>query len=49
MHREEMPRFCAVCSTEGDKPLREKKRATDIRSAIIREICNGGYPLRDDP
>ena len=32
-----------------DKTLREKKRATDIRSAIIRDICSGEYPLRENP
>ena len=44
-----MPRFGAVCSTEWDQPPREKKRATEIRSAIIRDIFSGGHPLGDNP
>ena len=37
---------CADYSTEGDNPLREKIRATNIRPAIIRA---GGYPHRHNP
>ena len=50
VHRGEMPWFLyGLLDGVRDELLREKHRATDNRSAIIRVFCSDGYPLRDNP